>query len=257
MESFRERTPHMAINPDLLSIARDRLLRKAAMEKGGFVPPADAAAAAPEADPMAGAMPPMPAMGGGAGGGGGDPMGGPPPEGGGGGGVTAAEVQAIVQQALAGAGGAGGAGGGEPIKPKIDVNIELLQLKNMMAKLLDAMGVQIPAQDMVATPEKLTAMAQGQQTGMGGAAPTSAIGPIEPMAGASPALAGGGGGGGGGGAGGGSKSAATERGREFPSDQVDDVFASSEPSKVATKAAAMAAKIRAVAKRNGHAVQGV
>lgn len=237
------------LNPDLLSIARTCVLRKAAMDKEGFVPPADAAGG-PAADPMAGAMPPMPAMGGG-----GDPAGGaaPPPEGSGGGGVTAAEVQAIVQQALSQSGGAAGAGGmgAEPIKPKIDVNVELMQIKNLLAKITDALGLQVPAQDMVATPDKLTAMAQGQSTATpaGGAGPGSAIGSIEPMPGASPALAAGGGGGG-------SKSA-TERGREFPRAEVEGGFEPGGQSKVATKAAALAARIRAAAKVNGHAVQGV
>ncbi len=46
-------------------------------------------------------------------------------------------IQSAVQAAMASqGGGAGGgmAGGVEPIKPKIDVNIELMQIKKMLAE---------------------------------------------------------------------------------------------------------------------------
>jgi hypothetical protein len=189
---------------ELLKIARH------AVNKRAFV---DAAAAGgqPPMDPAAmgggGGMPMDPAAMGGAppptdpaaGGGGGDPA------------LTAKIDQLITMMSQGGGAGAGGAAGG--LKPKIDVNVEIMQIKNILAKIADTLGVQIPAQDMVATPEKLTAMAQGQstQTPMGGAggAGGSAIAPIDPMQGASPALAGAGGGGGGGmGGGGGEKGAA-------------------------------------------------
>jgi hypothetical protein len=111
----------------------------------------------------------------------------PPPAG-----VTAEEVRAIVQEAMAGAGGAGGTAGA-PLKPKIDVNVELMQIKNMLAKIVDAMGIPIPAQDMVATPDKLMAMSQGQNTSVGGGGGAEggggAIPPIEPIAPASPGIA--------------------------------------------------------------------
>ena len=84
--------------------------------------------------------------------------------------------------------------GVEPIKPKIDVNVELMQIKKMLAKLCDAMGVQIPAADMVATQDDLTQMAmqQGGQgpgaaaAGGGGAGAIQPIQPIQPMPGAMP-----------------------------------------------------------------------
>ena len=147
-----------------------------------------------------GGMPPMdPSMMGG-GGGGMPPMdpsmmgGGPPP-------LSREEVQAMIQQAVAAGGGgaAAGAGGAAAggLKPKIDVNVEIMQLKNMISKLIDAMGIPVPTQEMVATPEKLTAMAQGAAPGGaaggagGGAAAGggSAIAPIDPMQAASPSLA--------------------------------------------------------------------
>jgi hypothetical protein len=122
---------------------------------------------------MGGGMPMDPAMMGGA----------PPPAG-----VTADEVRAIIQEAMAaqggGGGGAAGAAGGL-LKPKIDVNVEIMQIKNILAKIVDALGIPVPAQDMVATPEKLTEMAQGGGGGAGG----SAIPPIQPMAPASPKMA--------------------------------------------------------------------
>jgi hypothetical protein len=104
-------------------------------------------------------------------------------------------IQAAVQEAMAGmgggaAGGMGGAPGEAAIKPKIDINIEVMQMKKLLAKLCDAMGVQIPAAEMVATPEDLNQMAAG---GPGAAAATpdagaaagggamGAIPPVEPM----------------------------------------------------------------------------
>ena len=129
---------------------------------------------APPMDPMLGGAPPL------------DPMmgGGPPPGGGGG-----EDIRAIIKEELAASGltggGAAGAGPAGGIKPKIDVNVELMQIKKMLAKLSDAMGVNIPAADMVATEEDLNAMATGQQEGAGGP-PESAIKPIEPMGAAMP-----------------------------------------------------------------------
>lgn len=181
---------------ELLKIARHTV------EKAAFVDAASAGGAGggapPGGDPaaMGGAAPggdPGAAAGGGA----------PPP--GQGGGMDPGMIQQIVQQTMAASGGgAGGAGGANALKPKIDTNVEIMQMKNMMAKLLDAQGVHIPAQDMVATPEKLQMMAQGQNPasgaqpgGAGGAGGGSAIPPIEPMQGASPGMAAAGGGGGG------------------------------------------------------------
>jgi len=100
-----------------------------------------------------------------------------------------------------GGGGAGGPGGEAGLKPKIDVNVEIMQMKNLLAKVVDTLGIPVPAEEMTATTDKLTAMAQGQDpmAGGGGApggdpaaaggAGGSAIAPIGPMAGASPELA--------------------------------------------------------------------
>lgn len=145
---------------------------------------------------------------------GGDPSGGggaPPPDaggGGGGGGFDPSMLAPMINQAVAQAmqsqgamgGGQGGAGaaGGQGLKPKIDVNVEIMQVKNILAKIADHLGIQIPAQDMVATPEKLTAMAQGQSTatpagtgGPPGGDPSGgaggAIGGMPPMGGMQPA----------------------------------------------------------------------
>jgi len=150
----------------------------------GGAPPMDPAMAggdpamaggAPPMDPAMGGAPPMdPAAGG-------DPMAALQPM-----------IQAAVQEAMAGAGGGmGGAAPGEAaIKPKIDINIEVMQMKKLLAKLCDAMGVQIPAAEMVATPEDLNQMAAGgpgaaAATPDGGGAPAGgamgAIPPVEPM----------------------------------------------------------------------------
>jgi len=167
------------------------------MMKSAFVPAGDptmggdpaAAGGAPSMDPaMAGGAPPMdPAMAGG------DPAmagGAPPMDPAAGGDPMAAlqpMIQAAVQEAMAGMGGGapGGAAPGEAaIKPKIDINIEVMQMKKLLAKLCDAMGVQIPAAEMVATPEDLNQMAAG---GPGAAAATpdggamGAIPPVSPM----------------------------------------------------------------------------
>lgn len=128
---------------------------------------------------------------------GGDPSaaGAPPPDpsagGGGSGDVTAlqAQVQAMQQQMATMGGGAAGGGGVEPVKPKVDVNVVLLQLLKMVAKICDSMGIQIPLSDMVATSADLTGMAQQSEQGSvdpsgaagGGASP---IPPIQPMQGA-------------------------------------------------------------------------
>lgn len=178
----------------LLQLAKSRVREKQAL--------VDAATLAGGGDPAA--MGGDPAMGGGdpaAMGGdpaamGGDPaaMGGAPPAPAG---PSHEEVQMMIQQAV-GAGG-GAMGGAEPIKPKIDINVEVMKMNKMLARIADSLGVQMPAAEMVATQDDLTQMGMGQQTAGGGAAaggaPQSAIGAIEPMAGASPAMAQGGGGG--------------------------------------------------------------
>lgn len=169
-------------NPELLKLAQARFRKFAFVGGNDPAMTGDPSGGMPPMDPSAmGGMPPMdPSM---MGGGGAPP---PPP------GPSAEDinqmVQQAVQQAMSGSGMSGGSGmGGDMIKPKIDVNVELMQIKNLLAKLCDANGIQIPAEMMVATPEKLTAMAQGsaqggitQGAGGGGG---SAMGAIPPMGG--------------------------------------------------------------------------
>jgi hypothetical protein len=169
----------------LLVIANERT-KKAAQIKRAFVPPEAASGAAGGGAPMdpamAGGAPPMdPAMAGGgmdpAAMGGMDPamMGGAPPAGG----DPIEAFRSIVKEELAAAGmGTGGAAAGPAgqIKPKIDVNVELMQIKKMMARIADTLGVHIPASEMVATPQDLGAMASG-----GGGMPAPAPGGAPPM----------------------------------------------------------------------------
>ena len=188
----------MSINTELLRQARYnvRLLEKSAFVSvgdpalggdpaaAGGAPPMDpAAGGAPPMDPAAGGAPPMdPAAAGGAppmdpaAGGGGDPMA-----------ALMPMIQMAVQQAMAANGGGAQSGpqsGGAGIKPKIDVNVEIMQIKKMLAKIVDAMGINIPVADMVATPDDLNQIAQG---GAGYAAMTpeggglGQIKPIQPM----------------------------------------------------------------------------
>jgi hypothetical protein len=101
--------------------------------------------------------------------------------------VLRQELQQILPQMGGGGGGAGGGmgPGGKPMK--LDVGVELHRLNVMLAKIIDALGLQIPASDMVTTEE------QGQQpsaqnAGMTGAPqpPASSISPIQPMQPAGP-----------------------------------------------------------------------
>ncbi len=220
-KEFDEMGGYQTVNPALLGLAETNVARfaKTPNEKRGFVMGGDPMMAG-GGDPMAGgggAPPPGGPPPGGdpmAGGGGpppggpppgGDPMmgGGPPPGGdpmmgGGGGGDPMAAlqpmIQQIVQQAMAAQGGAGGPTGAAPgLKPKIDINVEIMQVKKLLAKLCDAMGVAIPAADMVATPEDLNQIAEGgagnaamTPDGGGGGGGPSAIKPIAPMGAAMP-----------------------------------------------------------------------
>jgi len=167
----------MSINPHLLSQARGQVKRAfvAAGDPamggdpmaGGGAPPMDPAmGGAPPMDPAMGGAPPM------------DPaMGGAPPM------DPMAQIQPMIDQAVQAAMAGGAAGGAGPaIKPKIDVNVELMQIKKLLARIADAMGVQIPAAEMVATPEDLGQMAEGG-TGAPAAADggAGALGSIEPI----------------------------------------------------------------------------
>lgn len=175
----------MAINAELLKLARTRVgsyksafvaagdpAMGGAAPGGGGAPPMDPAAmgGAPMDPAMAGGMPDPSA----AAGGGGDPLAALQPM-----------IQQAVQQAMAAGGGAGAGGGAAaaPIKPKIDINVEVMQIKKMLAKIIDTLGIHVPVQDMVATPEDLQQMAEG---GPGAAAMTpdnkgGGLGQIQPM----------------------------------------------------------------------------
>ena len=190
----------------LLKIARDRNKRAFVdPAMAGGAPPMDPAmmGGAPPMDPAMGGAPPMdPAMGGappmdpammgmdpammGM-----DPamMGGAPPAPSGGG---EGDIRAIIKEELAASGLTGASSATETpsgkVKPKIDVNVEILQIKKMLARLSDAMGVNIPAADMVATEDDLTDMANSGAGGGGGEAAMTpgAIPPIGPIGGAFP-----------------------------------------------------------------------
>lgn len=178
----------MAINAELLKLARTRV----GSYKAAFVAAGDpsmggapaGAGGAPMDPSMAGGAPPMdPSVAGGmpdpsAVAGGGDPLAALQPM-----------IEQAVQQAVAanGAGGAAGAaaGGGAaaPIKPKIDINVEVMQIKKMLAKIIDTLGIHVPVQDMVATPEDLQQMAEGGP-GAAAMAPDNkggGLGQIQPM----------------------------------------------------------------------------
>jgi hypothetical protein len=197
------------VNPDLMAAAWASLagggINKYAKTTQAFVPGGD-----PSMDPSAaaaggggGAPPPMPGGGGEAGAPAGGapaaPAGGPPPGmdpnaamaaagGGGGGADIASQIVQQLQQSGAMGGGAGGMV--EPIKPKIDVNVELMQIKKMLAKICDAQGIVIPASDMAVNSQDLSQMAMGQggQQAGGGGAGASAIQPIQPMGAAAPGM---------------------------------------------------------------------
>lgn len=69
----------------------------------------------------------------------------------------------------------------EPIKPKIDVNVELMQIKKMLARICDGLHIPIPASEMAITSQDLTqnAMQQSEQ----GGGQQSMIPPISPIGG--------------------------------------------------------------------------
>ena len=183
------------VNPEAIAMAIQAV---AGFSKQAFVPAGDPAMDPSAAGGCAGAPPgaaPPPGGDPSGGGGGGAPPPPPPPD-------TGAIVQQVMQLIQSQGGMGGGGGGMEPIKPKIDVNVTLLQILKILAKIADTLGVQIPASEMVATQSDLTNFGMQQQTGAaggpaggaggaGGAGPGSAISPIQPMQGASPQLAGG------------------------------------------------------------------
>lgn len=190
-------TPSTIFNPELLKIAHVQVNKEA------FVDPA-AASAGGMADPMAGAMPPMPGMGGAEAGGDplaagapppadplADPLAGAAPEAGAG--VTADEVRAIVQEAVAGLGGAGGAGGAGGEKMKVDVNTEIYHIKKLLVRMAGELGIKIDPQMLLGDPASDPAVpmeqaAQDPESAAASMAGSSSINPIGGIQGASPAL---------------------------------------------------------------------
>jgi|YNPMSStandDraft_1061717.scaffolds.fasta_scaffold28667_2 hypothetical protein len=119
---------------------------------GGGMPPIDPAMLAA----MGGGMPPPPPP--------------PPPEGGGGGGqVNQDLVNAIVdgvKEALKSSqNSVTGATSNGPVtgqKFKIDIGLEIMKLSKMVARIADALGINIPAQDLIVTPEEVASLQQQQ-----------------------------------------------------------------------------------------------
>lgn len=196
-------------NPELMKIARDRAMHAAGVPvspvlgKAAFVDPATAGAAdasmgggavggaPPPMDPMAagamaGPMPPMPDMG----------MG----EDGMGGGMGPGSVEERLAKLETGGGGAI-AGEDAAKKPKVDVNTEIYHIKKMLAKLLDTLGVQMDASDMLGDPaeDPEVPATEAAQDPHSAASQSSSISPIQPVEGASLGLAAAGGAGGAGG----------------------------------------------------------
>jgi len=117
---------------------------------GGGMPPIDPAMLAA----MGGGMPPPPP---------------PPPEGGGGGQVNQDLVNAIVdgvKEALKSSqNSVTGATSNGPVtgqKFKIDIGLEIMKLSKMVARIADALGINIPAQDLIVTPEEVASLQQQQ-----------------------------------------------------------------------------------------------
>ena len=101
----------------------------------------------------------------------------PPPPG-----IDPAMLEQIASAVAAKMGGGGSGtsmGASTGLKPKIDVNVTLLQILKMLARIADGLGIQIPASEMVATQGDLGQMAQQQQQPQ--PAQPQAIQPIEPI----------------------------------------------------------------------------
>ena len=109
-------------------------------------------------------------------------------------------LNSLEQQLAAQGGGAGGAGGAAGVlKPKVDVNVVLMQILKIVTRLAEANNVHVPPSDLVPTANDVTQLAQMSQTGnFAAASQPSAIAPIEPIQPAMPQGAGDGGGGEGG-----------------------------------------------------------
>lgn len=174
------------VNPELLKAAMAAVARNAT-RKQAFVPATGGADAGMDpammgADPaMMGADPAMAGM---------DPaaMGMDPAMAGAGAPDVATIAQAVVeqlkQQGLVGdgAGTGTGAGAGKGAKPKVDVATEMYQIKKMLAKLVDAMGLPMGATEMMAPDEaEQQAVAEQPVGGEPGGEMGSAIQPIAPI----------------------------------------------------------------------------
>lgn len=178
--------------PQLLEVARSCVQKAAFIGSAPPAPGGDPAGGGmpmPGGSAMAGALPPVDPM---AAMGGGDPnaaaaaMAPPPavPEG-----LTEDRVRQIVQESAGGAAGGGGA-----MKKKVDVGQELYHVKRLLVGLYNVLGLTVPpdtllgdpAEDPYSTPEDAA-----NDPASSGATPAaqSAIKPVEPMQGASPAMA--------------------------------------------------------------------
>lgn len=185
------------INPRLFQAAQDALNGHDPIKRG-FVPGEGAAAqgaggAAPDPGmggggmPPGGGAPPPDAGGGMPPGGGGSPMegAGPQPD------MQMMIHQAVQQAMMMNQGGGGGGMGKNPMTPKIDEKAAILQILKILALIADALGVRIPASEMVVSTGDMTQFANNQQSqqmqaGAGGAAPAGGAGmpnlsPPQPM----------------------------------------------------------------------------
>lgn len=100
-----------------------------------------------------------------------------------------AKVDALASQFSSMGGAAGGAAGANTLKPKVDVNVTLLQILKITTLLAEAAGIQVPPSAMVPTSEGLSQLASMSQSGdFSGVSQSGggAISPIEPMQGALP-----------------------------------------------------------------------
>jgi hypothetical protein len=190
------------VNYELLRYARGNM---GGFDKVAFIPGGDmtgggggGGAPPPGGDPAA--------MGGGAPPPGGDPAamggGGAPPGGDPGMSMGGDPLQQILQKLnqLTMGGGAGGAAGAGALKPKVDVNMVLVQILKILARIADALGVKIPASEMVPGTPDIQQLAQSSQAGTpmpgmdptagggaGGAGDAGAISPVGGMQGMQPA----------------------------------------------------------------------
>ena len=176
------------INPELLKMARQNV-KQAFVAAGDPAMGADpAAAGGAPMDPamagmdpaMAGGAPPMdPAMAGG--------MPDPSMAGGAMGGDPLAALQPMIDQsvqaALASQGGGAASGGGGAKPPKLDVALELQDVKKLLAKIVDVLGVPMTATEVYGGEEE-----QAPQDPMAAPAPEApeaaggALGSINPIA---------------------------------------------------------------------------